>query len=41
MRQEMLGVLTEDQRTQLEQMRKERKDRHQERRGRGMNQPIG
>lgn len=40
MRQEMMNVLTQDQRTQLEQLMKERKARHQERRGgRGMNQP--
>jgi protein CpxP len=39
MRQEMMGILTQDQRTQLEQLMKERKARHQERRGRGMNQP--
>lgn len=38
MRQEMLNILTEEQRTQLEQRAKERKARHQERRGRGMNQ---
>ncbi len=38
MRQEMLNILTEEQRTQLEQLVKERKARHQERRGRGMNQ---
>lgn len=38
MRQEMVGVLTEEQRTQLEQLAKERKARHRERRGHGMNQ---
>jgi Spy/CpxP family protein refolding chaperone len=39
MRQEMLGVLTAEQRTQLEQLMKERKARRQERRGgRGMDQ---
>jgi Spy/CpxP family protein refolding chaperone len=38
MHQEMMGVLTEEQRTQFEQLMKERKARHQERRGRGMNQ---
>ncbi len=38
MRQEMVNILTEEQRTQLEQLVKERKARHQERRGRGMNQ---
>ena len=39
MRQEMLSVLTEEQRAQLEQLRQERKARHQGRRGgRGMNQ---
>jgi protein CpxP len=36
--QEMLSVLTAEQRTQLEQLMKERKARHEERRGRGMNQ---
>jgi protein CpxP len=38
MHQEMLSVLTEEQRTQLEQLKQERKARHQERRGRGINQ---
>jgi Spy/CpxP family protein refolding chaperone len=39
MHQEMMSVLTAEQRTQLEQLMKERKARHQERRGgRGMNQ---
>ncbi len=38
MRQERLNILTEEQRTQLEQLVKERKARHPERRGRGMNQ---
>jgi Spy/CpxP family protein refolding chaperone len=37
-RQEMLNILTEEQRTQFEQLVKERKARHEERRGRGMNQ---
>jgi periplasmic protein CpxP/Spy len=37
MRQEMLGVLNEEQRTQLEQLKQERKARHQGQRGRGMN----
>jgi Spy/CpxP family protein refolding chaperone len=37
-RQEMLNVLTEEQRTRFEQLMKERKDRHEDRRGRGMNQ---
>jgi Spy/CpxP family protein refolding chaperone len=37
--QEMLNVLTAEQRTQLEQLIKERKAKHEERRGRGMNQP--
>lgn len=36
--QEMLNVLTEEQRTQLQQLVRERKDRHRERRGRRMNQ---
>lgn len=37
--QEVLGILTQEQRTQLEQMKKERKARHAERRGgRGINQ---
>jgi Spy/CpxP family protein refolding chaperone len=35
MRQEMLSVLTEEQRAQLEQLRQEREARHQERRGGG------
>jgi len=35
--QEMLNVLTSEQRTQLEQLMKERKARHEERGGRGMN----
>jgi Spy/CpxP family protein refolding chaperone len=39
MRQEMLNTLTEEQRTRFEQLMKERKDRHEERRGgRGMKQ---
>ena len=37
-RQEMLSLLTPEQRTQLEQLVQERKARHQEKRGRGMNQ---
>lgn len=37
MRQEMIAVLNEEQRTQLEQLMRERKARHQEKRGRGMN----
>jgi len=37
-RQEMLNLLTPEQHTQLEQLIKERKARHQERRGRRMNQ---
>jgi protein CpxP len=36
--QEMLNILTAEQRTQLEQLMKERKDRHEERRGRRMDQ---
>jgi Spy/CpxP family protein refolding chaperone len=36
--QEMLGVLTAEQRTQLEQLMKERKERHGEKRGRRMEQ---
>jgi Spy/CpxP family protein refolding chaperone len=36
--QEMLNVLTQEQRTQLEQLMRERKARHGERRGRPMNQ---
>ena len=36
--QEMLNVLTAEQRTQLEQLMKERKERHGERRGRRMEQ---
>jgi Spy/CpxP family protein refolding chaperone len=36
--QEMLSVLTAEQRTQLEQLMKERKERHGERRGRRMEQ---
>ena len=38
MREEMLAVLTPEQRTQLEQLMKERKARHEERRGRRMDQ---
>jgi Spy/CpxP family protein refolding chaperone len=37
--EEMLGVLTPDQRTQFEQLIKERKARHEEMRGRRPNQP--